>query len=68
MLADDILLLYAKTTSYTSNLDKYIQLNLSAGTYSIDNFKRKQTLQFSKKRQDQEVPQIEDFKLVNREN
>ena len=52
MLADDILLLYAKTTSYTSNLDKYIQLNLSAGTYSIDNFKRKQTLQFSKKRQD----------------
>ena len=26
MLADDILLLYAKTTSYTSNLDKYTHL------------------------------------------
>ena len=50
MLADDILLLYAKRTWYTSNLDKYIQLKLSAGTYSIDDFKRKQMLQFCKKK------------------
>ena len=27
-MLDDILLLYEKTTSYTSNLDKHIQLNL----------------------------------------
>lgn len=42
MLADDILLLYAKTTSYTSNLHKYCSLIiLSADTYYINDFNMK---------------------------
>ena len=40
MLAGNILLICAKTTSYTLNLDKYIQFTRS-GIYSIDDFNAK---------------------------
>ena len=39
-----------KTTSCTSNLDRYIQFTLSAVTYSVDDFNAKVKVVFFAKR------------------
>ena len=44
--------------------DKFIHFNLSAGTYSIDDFNVKIKVAILQKRQDWEPPQIKDLKLV----
>ena len=43
---------------------KFIHFNLSAGTYSIDDFNAKIKVAILQKRQDWEPPQIKDLKLV----
>ena len=43
---------------------KFISFNLSAGTYSIDDFNAKIKVAILQKRQDWEPPQIKDLKLV----
>ena len=43
---------------------KFIHFNLSAGTYSIDNFNAKSKVAILQQRQDWEPPQIKDLKLV----
>ena len=43
---------------------KLIHFNLSAGTYSIDNFNAKSKVAILQQRQDWEPPQIKDLKLV----
>ena len=47
---------------------KFIHFNLSAGTYSIDDFNAKIKVAILQKRQDWEPPQIKDLKLVITEN
>ena len=47
---------------------KIIHFNLSAGTYSIDDFNAKIKVAILQKRQDWEPPQIKDLKLVITEN
>ena len=47
---------------------KFISFNLSAGTYSIDDFNAKIKVAILQKRQDWEPPQIKDLKLVITEN
>ena len=44
--------------------NKFIHFNLSAGTYSIDDFNVKIKVAILQKRQDWEPPQIKDLKLV----
>ena len=44
--------------------DKFIHFNLSAGTYSIDDFNAKVKISILQQRQDWEPPQIKDLKLV----
>ena len=44
--------------------DKFIYFNLSAGTYSIDNFNAKIKVAILQERQDWEPPQIKDLRLV----
>ena len=44
--------------------DKFIHFNLSAGTYSIDDFNTKTKEFVLQQRQDWEPPQIKDLKLV----
>ena len=44
--------------------DKFIHFNLSAGTYSIDDFNAKIKVGILQERQDWEPPQIKDLKLV----
>ena len=44
--------------------DKFIHFNLSAGTYSIDDFNAKIKVAILQERQDWEPPQIKDLKLV----
>ena len=44
--------------------DKFIHFNLSAGTYSIDNFNAKIKVAILQQRQDWEPPQIQDLQLV----
>ena len=51
-----------KRTSVENN--KFIHFNLSAGTYSIDDFNAKIKVTVLQKRQDWEPPQIKDLKLV----
>ena len=51
-----------KRTSVENN--KFIHFNLSAGTYSIDDFNVKIKVAILQKRQDWEPPQIKDLKLV----
>ena len=51
-----------KRTSVENN--KFIHFNLSAGTYSIDDFNAKIKVAILQKRQDWELPQIKDLKLV----
>ena len=55
-----------KRTDVESN--KFIHLNLLAGTYSIDDFNIKIKEAVLQKRQDWEPPQIKDLKLVITEN
>ena len=43
---------------------KFIHFNLSAGTYSIDDFNAKVKISILQQRQDWEPPQIKDLKLV----
>ena len=43
---------------------KFISFNLSAGTYSIEDFNAKIKVAILQKRQDWEPPQIKDLKLV----
>ena len=51
-----------KRTGVENN--KFIHLNLSAGTYSIDDFNAKIKVAILQKRQDWEPTQIKDLKLV----
>ena len=51
-----------KRTGVENN--KFIHFNLSAGTYSIDDFKAKVKMEILQKRQDWEPPQIKDLRLV----
>ena len=51
-----------KRTSVENN--KFIHFNLSAGTYSIDDFNAKIKVAILQERQDWEPPQIKDLKLV----
>ena len=51
-----------KRTGVENN--KFIHLNLSAGTYSIDDFNAKIQVAILQKRQDWEPTQIKDLKLV----
>ena len=51
-----------KRTSVKNN--KFMHFNLSAGTYSIDDFNEKVKVVILQKRQDWEPPQIKDLKLV----
>ena len=51
-----------KRTSVENN--KFIHFNLSAGTYSTDNFNAKIKVAILQKRQDWELPQIKELKLV----
>ena len=51
-----------KRTSVKNN--KFMHFNLSAGTYSIDDFNGKVKVVILQKRQDWEPPQIKDLKLV----
>ena len=51
-----------KRTGAESN--KFINFNLSAGTYSIDDFSAKTKVAIIQQRQDWEPPQIKDLKLV----
>ena len=51
-----------KRTSVENN--KFIHFNLSAGTYSIDDFNAKINAAILQQRQDWEPPQIKDLKLV----
>ena len=51
-----------KRTSVENN--KFIHFNLSAGTYSIDDFNAKIKVAILQKRQDWEPPQIKESKLV----
>ena len=51
-----------KRTGVESN--KFIHFNLSAGTYSIDDFNTKIRAAILQQRQDWEPPQIKDLKLV----
>ena len=44
--------------------DKFIHFNLSAGTYSIDDFNAKIKVAIFQQRQDWEPPQIKDLRLV----
>ena len=44
--------------------DKFIHFNLSAGTYSIDDFNAKVKISILQQRQDWEPPQIKDLRLV----
>ena len=44
--------------------DRFIHFNLSAGTYSIDDFNAKVKISILQQRQDWEPPQIKDLKLV----
>ena len=44
--------------------DKFIHFNLSAGTYSIDDFNAKIKVAILQQRQDWEPPQIKDLRLV----
>ena len=55
-----------KRTGVESN--KFIHFNLSAGTYSIDDFNTKIRAAILQQRQDWEPPQIKDLKLVIREH
>ena len=51
-----------KRTSVENN--KFIHFNLSAGTYSIDDFNAKVKIAILQQRQDWEPPQIKDLRLV----
>ena len=51
-----------KRTSVENN--KFIHFNLSAGTYSIDDFNAKIKVAILQKRQDWEPPQIKDLRLI----
>ena len=51
-----------KRTGEESN--KFINFNLSAGTYSFDDFSAKTKVAIIQQRQDWEPPQIKDLKLV----
>ena len=51
-----------KRTGVENN--KFIHFNLSAGTYSIDDFKAKVKMAILQKRQGWEPPQIKDLRLV----
>ena len=51
-----------KRTSVENN--KFIHFNLSAGTYSIDDFNAKINAAILQQRQDWEPPQIKDLRLV----
>ena len=51
-----------KRTGAESN--KFINFNLSAGTYSFDDFSAKTKVAIIQQRQDWEPPQIKDLKLV----
>ena len=44
--------------------NKFIHFNLSAGTYSIDDFNAKIKVAILQQRQDWEPPQIKDLRLV----
>ena len=44
--------------------NKFIHFNLSAGTYSIDDFNAKVKIAILQQRQDWEPPQIKDLRLV----
>ena len=68
MLADDILILYSKSTLYTISLDKYIQFTLSAGTYSIEYSNTKIKAAVLQQKQDLKVPQIKNLELAVLEN
>ena len=48
--------------------DKFIHFNLSAGTYSIDDFNAKIKVAILQQKQDWEQPQIKDIQLVIRED
>ena len=48
--------------------DKFLHFNLSAGTYSIDDFNAKIKVAIFQQRQDWEPPQIKDLRLVIRED
>ena len=43
---------------------KFISFNLSAGTYSIDDFNAKIKVAILQKRQDWDLPQIKDLRLI----
>ena len=56
----------SKRTGVENN--KFIHFNLSAGTYSIDDFNAKIKVAILQQRQDWEPPQIKDLQLVMPEN
>ena len=68
LLSNGSIIVYkaGKRTSVENN--KFIHLNLSAGTYSIDDFNAKIKVAILQKRQDWEPTQIKDLKLVIPEN
>ena len=69
VLGDTILIKYSKSSSSgTFDLGDYIQFNLSAGTYSVDNFNAKIKAAVLRQKQKWDAPQIKDLKLIKQEN
>ena len=64
ILLSNIVAVFHKVGSRTGVEDRFIKFNLSAGTYSIDDFNAKVKVAVLKERKDWEPPQVKDLKLV----
>ena len=65
ILLSEVFIVIYKAGKHTGvENDKFIHFNLSAGTYSIDDFNAKIKVAILQERQDWEPPQIKDLKLV----
>ena len=65
ILLSEVFIVIYKAGKHTGvENDKFIHFNLSAGTYSIDDFNTKTKEFVLQQRQDWEPPQIKDLKLV----
>ena len=64
ILLSDMVVIFYRAGSRTGVEEGFIKLNLSAGTYSIDDFNAKVKVAVSQERQDWEPPQVKDLKLV----